>query len=115
MLTSRARIAVVAVAGLALASGLYAQDISQIKVETTPLGNNVYMLAAAGGNLGLLVGDDGALLVDAEYGQLNDKVVAAIKAITDKPVRLLVNTHWHFDHVGGNESFAKAGTLIIAQ
>jgi glyoxylase-like metal-dependent hydrolase (beta-lactamase superfamily II) len=72
------------------------------------------MLSGAGGNIGLSVGDDGALQVDSEYAQLSQKVADAVAAVSTKPVRLLINTHWHFDHVGGNESLAQAGALIVA-
>ena len=99
--------AVCAVAGLA-------QERPPVEIRTEHLAGNVYMLSGAGGNLALLVGDDGALLVDAEYAQLYDKVAAAIQAVNDQPIRYVVNTHWHFDHVGGNENFAKAGAVIVA-
>jgi cyclase len=96
-----------------LVANLHAQE-QEIRIKTIPLGDNVYMLTGAGGNLGLSVGDDGALLVDAEYGQLTEKVIAAVKEVCEKPIRFVVNTHWHFDHVGGNENLAKAGALIVA-
>jgi cyclase len=92
-----------------------AQGIDSMEVETIPLSDNVSMLSTkAGGNLAVCVGDDGVFLVDAEYRQLNDKVRAAIAEISEQPVVYLFNTHWHFDHVGGNEYFAKGGSRIIA-
>jgi len=98
-----------------LGTSSYAQQADRIKVKTIPLAENVSMLTTrAGGNLCVLAGADGVLLVDSEYGQLFDKVTAAIAAITDKPVRYVVNTHWHFDHVGGNESFTRGGSVIVA-
>ena len=98
-----------------LAANLHAQQQRpEIEIKTTQVAENVYMLAGAGGNLGLSVGDDGALLVDAEYAQLTEKVVAAVKAVCQTPIRFVVNTHWHFDHVGGNENLAQAGALIVA-
>ena len=72
------------------------------------------MLTGAGGNIGLAVGEDAAFLVDDQFAPLTPKILAAIRAVTDKPVRFLVNTHWHFDHTGGNENFSKAGTVIVA-
>jgi cyclase len=96
-----------------LAANLHAQQ-QEIRITTIPLADNVYMLVGAGGNLGLSVGDDGALLVDAEYAQLTGKVMAAVKEVCEKPIRFVVNTHWHFDHVGGNENLAKAGAVIVA-
>lgn len=103
--------ALLAAAGLT--AGLQAQQ-REIKIKITPLAENLYMLAGAGGNLALSVGDDGALLVDAEYQQLTEKVIAAVEEVCDKPIRFVVNTHWHFDHVGGNENLAKAGAAIVA-
>ena len=96
-----------------LVPSLHAQQ-RKIEIKTIPLADNVYMLSGAGGNLGLSVGDDGALLVDAEYGQLTEQVIAAVKEVSDQPIRFVINTHWHFDHVGGNENLAKAGALIVA-
>jgi cyclase len=96
-----------------LAANLHAQQ-QEIRITTIPLADNVYMLVGAGGNLGLSVGDDGALLIDAEYEQLTEKVTAAVKEVCEKPIRFVVNTHWHFDHVGGNENLAKAGAVIVA-
>ena len=96
-----------------LAVNLHAQQ-QEIKIKTIPLADNVYMLMGAGGNLGLSVGEDGALLVDAEYAPLTEKVTAAVKAVCQTPIRFVVNTHWHFDHVQGNENLARAGALIVA-
>lgn len=91
-----------------------AQEPPKVEIRTTPLVENVYMLAGAGGNLAALVSEEGVLLVDSEYAQLTDKVVAAVKQIKDVSIRFVVNTHWHFDHVGGNEKLADAGALIVA-
>jgi len=91
------------------------QGTREIEVQTTELADHVYMLSTgAGGNLCLCVGDEGSLLVDSEYAQLYDKVRAAVTALSDKPVRYLVNTHWHFDHVGGNDKFAASESLVLA-
>jgi cyclase len=69
---------------------------------------------AAGGRMGVLAGPDGIFIVDAQFAQLTDKVVAAIKRISPKPIRFLVNTHIHGDHTGGNANFAKMGVTIFA-
>jgi len=100
--------------GLATAASLGAQNFDTVQVRTTPLARGVYMLAGAGGNMGLAVGDDAVFLIDDEYAPLTPKIRAAIAAITPKPVRFLLNTHWHFDHTGGNKDHGEAGTLIIA-
>ena len=93
----------------------HAQDFSKIRVTTIPLGDSIYMLATrAGGNLAVCAGEDGVFLVDSDYKELFEKIESAIAAISDKPVRYVVNTHWHFDHVGGNEGFAKKGSTLVA-
>ncbi|HUU96512.1 MAG TPA: MBL fold metallo-hydrolase [Phycisphaerae bacterium] len=97
-----------------LVTQLPAQERPEIEVRTVQLAENVYMLAGAGGNLALSAGDHGALLVDSEYAQLTEKVTAAVKEVCETPIRFVINTHWHFDHVGGNEAFTKAGALIVA-
>lgn len=101
--------------GAALAAPLGAQQgLDTVQVQATQLGRGVYMLTGAGGNIGLAVGEDAAFLVDDQFAPLTSKILAAIRAVTDKPVRFLVNTHWHFDHTGGNENLSKAGTVIVA-
>lgn len=92
-----------------------AQKPKNIEVETTLLGKNIHMLrTGVGGNLAVCAGKDGVVVVDSEYTRFAGKVQAAIAALTDEPVKYLINTHWHFDHVGGNESFKKTGSLIVA-
>ena len=90
------------------------QDFSKVQIQTIAVAEGVYMLAGRGGNIGLSVGQDGAFLIYDQYAPLTDKILAAIAAVTDKPVRFLVNTHWHGDHTGGNENIGKGGTIIIA-
>jgi cyclase len=89
-------------------------DWSKTPVEDRDLGSGVHMLESFGGNIGVLAGDEGVLLVDAEWPQLHDKVVAAVGKISPKPIRYLVNTHWHWDHVGGDGLFGKAGVVIFS-
>ncbi len=89
-------------------------DWSQTPVADRDLGQGVHMLESFGGNIGVLAGDAGVLLVDAEWPELHDKVLAAVNHISPKPVRYLVNTHWHWDHVGADGLFAKAGAVIIS-
>lgn len=91
-----------------------AQDFSNVEIKTTDLGNGIYMLQGAGGNIGVSVGDDGVFVIDDQFAPLTPKILAAIGAVTDKPVDYVINTHWHYDHVGGNENMGKAGAVIVA-
>ena len=95
-------------------SALAQQDFSKVEIKTIPVANGVYMLEGSGGNIGLSVGPDGAFLIDDQFAPLTDKIMKAIAAVTDTPVRFLVNTHWHFDHTGGNENIGKGGAIIVA-
>jgi len=105
---------------LALVLSLFAlpalaqQDFSKVEIRTEKLSDTVYMLMGAGGNIGLSVGDDAVFLVDDQFAPLTPKIEAAIAKITPKPVKFVLNTHWHFDHTGGNENLGKAGALIVA-
>ena len=92
----------------------FAQDFSKVQVETVKVAENVYMLVGAGGNIGVFAGENGILLVDSQFSQLTEKIKAAIAAINPGPVRFLINTNWHYDHVYGNEPLGKAGAVIIA-
>jgi glyoxylase-like metal-dependent hydrolase (beta-lactamase superfamily II) len=89
-------------------------DWTRTRVEDRDLGHGVHMLESFGGNIGVLAGNEGVLLIDAEWPQLHDKVRAAVTHISPKPIRYLVNTHWHWDHVGADGLFAKAGAVIFS-
>jgi glyoxylase-like metal-dependent hydrolase (beta-lactamase superfamily II) len=104
-------------AGIVRSAATQAQerDWSKIEITTTHVAGSVYMLAGAGGNIGVSAGDDGVFLIDDQFAPLSDKVKAAVAAISAKPIRFLINTHWHGDHTGGNENFGKAGVVIVAQ
>ena len=90
------------------------QDFSKVEIKTTKLTDTTYMLTGAGGTLGLSVGEDAVFLIDDQYAPMTDKITAAIKLITPKPVRFVLNTHWHGDHTGGNENMGKAGAILVA-
>jgi cyclase len=101
-------------------------DFAKVEIITQQLGPNVYMLTgssgldpshedAAGGRIGVLAGPDGILMIDSQYNQLTDKVLAAIRRISTGPIRALVNTHIHRDHTAGNAFFAKQGAVIFAR
>lgn len=90
------------------------QDFSTVEIKTTKVTDGIYMLEGAGGNLGLCVGEDGTFLIDDQYAPLTEKILTAIREVTDQPVKYVFNTHWHGDHTGGNENFGKAGALLVA-
>jgi cyclase len=90
------------------------QDFSAVQIKTHQVSGNVYYLEGQGGNVGVLVGDDGVLMIDDQFAPLTDKIMAAVKKLSAKPVRLLVNTHVHGDHTGGNENVGKLGISILA-
>jgi len=105
-------------ASVALAPNLYAQgqqDLSAVQIKTTKVADNFYTLEGSGGMMGVLAGPDGVFIVDAQFAPLTDKLVAAIKQISDGRMRFLVNTHVHGDHTGGDENFAKLGVTILAR
>ncbi|HEY6925188.1 MAG TPA: MBL fold metallo-hydrolase [Steroidobacteraceae bacterium] len=89
-------------------------DWNKTPVEDHDLGHGVHMLESFGGNIGVLAGENGVLLVDAEWPELYEKVSGAVSRISPQPIRYLINTHWHWDHVGGDSLFARAGAVLIA-
>ena len=97
---------------LAAPAGAQDRDFSKVEVKAEKVAGNVYMLTGSGGNIGLSIGEDGVVVIDDQFAPLAAKIQAAIKGLTDKPVRFVLNTHWHFDHTGGNEDFGKSATLI---
>ncbi|SHK34600.1 Glyoxylase, beta-lactamase superfamily II [Bradyrhizobium lablabi] len=90
-------------------------DFSKVEIKTTNLGDNVYMLEGQGGNITVAVAKDGIIMVDSEFAPLHDKIRAAISAVSNQPVKYLIDTHFHGDHTGGNEAFAKDGAEVIAE
>jgi len=104
-------------AALTLASVARAQnppDASQVQVKVVPVAAGVYMLEGMGGNIGLSVGTDDAFIIDDQYAPMTPRIKAAIATVTAKPVRFVVNTHWHGDHTGGNEAMAGSGAIVFA-
>ena len=93
------------------------EDFSKVQIKVTKVSGNIYMLEGAGGNIAASVGEDGIVIVDDEFAPLAEKIAAALKnlGVTDKPVRFVINTHYHGDHTGGNAEFAKGGSTVIAQ
>ena len=92
------------------------QDFSKVEIKVTKVSGNIYMLEGAGGNIAASVGEDGIVIIDDQFAPLAEKIQAALKniGVTDKPVRFVINTHYHGDHTGGNELFNNAGSTLIA-
>jgi len=94
----------------------YAQrDFSTIEIKTTQIKPHIYMLEGSGGNIGVLTGEDGVIMIDDQFAPLSEKIKTAIGEISDQSVKYLLNTHWHGDHTGGNENFGNEGAIIVAQ
>ena len=91
-----------------------AQDFDDVQIEVVDIAGGIHMLLGSGGNIGVSAGADGVFLVDDQFAPLTDKIRAAVRGITDGPLRFVLNTHWHGDHTGGNENLGKAGVLIVA-
>ena len=91
-----------------------ADEFSKVEIKTIELGHGIYMLMGMGGNMGVSVGDDGVFLIDDQFSPLTPKIKKAIAEISDKPVRFMINTHWHYDHTGGNENLGNDGVVIVA-
>lgn len=96
------------------ASPATGQTFDTVQIRTHPIARGVYLLQGAGGNIGLAIGDDAVFVVDDQFAPLTPKILAAIAALTPRPVRFVLNTHWHFDHTGGNENLGAAGALVVA-
>lgn len=107
--------AFVVLAAVARAQAPAPPDFSKVEIKTTKLAANFYTLEGLGGTVGVLTGPDGVLMVDDEFAPLSAKLAAAVKQVSDQPVRFLVNTHVHGDHTGGNENFGKMGAIIFAR
>ncbi len=105
---------VLAVLAVVTAAALAQSNWDKVQIKTTPLADGVWMLQGAGGNIGVCAGPDGVLLIDDQFAELNDKLEAAVMAVSKSPIRWVLNTHWHGDHTGGNELLAAAGATIVA-
>jgi glyoxylase-like metal-dependent hydrolase (beta-lactamase superfamily II) len=108
-------VALISALGAAAAcSPAFTQDFEAVEIKTEKLAEGVYMLVGRGGNIGVSAGEDSVFMIDDQYAPLTDKIKAAIAAISDKPIQFVINTHYHGDHVGGNEKLGEAGAVIVA-
>ncbi len=99
---------------LLIGFSLSAQRFDDVEVKAEKITESLFMLTGAGGNIAVLVGDDGVFMIDDQFAELSEKIKKAISELTDQPISYLINTHWHGDHSGGNENFAKDGAIIVA-
>ena len=90
-----------------------AQNFSDVKMIIHPVSKNVSYIEGRGGNIGVIHGEDGVLLIDDQYAPLTEKIIDAIGTLSSKPIKFIINTHMHPDHTGGNENFGRRGTLIV--
>lgn len=98
-----------------IASGpVLAQDVSKVEIKTEQVAPGVAVLFGAGGNIGVSYGEDGTILIDDQFAPLTEKIQTAVSTLGAQPVKFLVNTHWHYDHTGGNENLGKANAVIMA-
>lgn len=88
--------------------------VDDTQIDAQLVADGIYMITGRGGNMGLSIGDEATFLIDDQFAPLTDKIIAAVTAITERPVDYVLNTHWHGDHTGGNENFGKQGALIMA-
>lgn len=113
MTTKKCKLCLLLIAFFALQK-IHAQEFDTVQIRTNKITDNIYMLEGAGGNIGVLRGGDGVVLIDDQFAPLSEKIKAAVRAIDTNNIRFVINTHFHGDHVGGNENFGKAGAVIVA-
>src|SRR3990170_1784039 len=111
-LLAAAAIAVTGLGAAGLAGGQQPQNFDDVRIRILPVRDNVFMLLGDGGNITVQTGEDGVLIVDTQYARLSDRILAAIRTLSDGPIRYLINTHYHGDHTGGNENLRRAGSTI---
>jgi len=113
-MTARSLVVVLGLTLGAVSARAQQADFSKVTIKTTKVSEGIYLLEGSGGNIGISIGEDGVVVIDDEFAPLTPKIQAAITAITPKPIKFVLNTHWHGDHVGGNENLAASGAVIVA-
>ncbi len=91
-----------------------AQENTTVEIVVSQIADHIYVLSGPGGNIGLSVGDDAVFLIDDKYAPVIPAIKKAVAKVTDRPVSVILNTHWHGDHTGGNEEFRSDGAIIIS-
>ena len=99
---------------IAFSTCTYSQNFDSVEIKATKLTESIYMLEGSGGNIGVLVGNDGIIIIDDQFAPLTEKIKTALSKISNKPVKFVINTHFHGDHAGGNENFGGQGAIIVA-
>jgi cyclase len=107
-----ARSTLVALALLLTVPALAQQDFDNVEIQTLKVRDNIYMLVGAGGNITVQIGEEGVLVVDTQYAALSGRILEAIRALSDAPLRYIINTHHHPDHTGGNAPLRAAGQTV---
>jgi len=107
---------IVTIVGLILISltGMAQSRFDKVEIKATEVSENIFMLEGSGGNIAVIRGKDGVLMVDSQFAPLSDKIKNAIVKLSDSKIKYLLNTHWHGDHTGGNKNFGSEGTIIVA-
>ena len=92
----------------------FAQNFDKVQIKSKKVADGVFMLIGSGGNIGISAGVDGVFMIDDQFAPLTQKIKRAVAAISDMPIRFVINTHWHYDHTGGNEKLGEMGSIIVA-
>jgi len=90
------------------------QNFDTITIKTTKVAGSVYMLEGSGGNIGVLIGNDGIIIIDDQFAPLSEKIKKALGVLSNKPLKFIINTHYHDDHADGNKALAREGAIIVA-